>query len=75
MEIQKSYANQARPQYEELCEGLHVQMTAGETMTIDVLIGDCSGGKCGFSLYLVEQDKDYPKDPTGFPIFPLLQLV
>jgi hypothetical protein len=53
-------------------------LTSGDSVTIDVLFGDCSLygglGACGFSLFLVQDGKDYPKDSTGFPIFPLLQM-
>jgi hypothetical protein len=67
-----------RTPYYRTVVGDRFYMASGDTMTIDVLIGDADPtggqGRCGYSIFLVEDGKDYPKDPTGFPIFPLLQI-
>jgi hypothetical protein len=64
--------------YQRTVVGESFELMAGSTTTIDVLIGDDAAainvGLCGYSLFLVEDGKDYPKDPTGFPILPLLQV-
>jgi hypothetical protein len=65
-------------QYAQTTVGDSFHLDAGDSITIDVLIGDGDleggAGQCGFFLYLLEDGKDYPKDATGFPIFPLFQV-
>jgi hypothetical protein len=53
-------------------------ITAGNELTIDVLIADSNassnGGRCGYFLFLLE-DKDYTtKDDKGNLVLPLLQI-
>jgi len=53
-------------------------ITAGNDLSIDVLIADSNassnGGRCGYFLFLLE-DKDYTvKDDKGNFVFPLLQI-
>jgi hypothetical protein len=71
-------ADKLQTPYQRTVVGESFEMMPGSSMTIDVLIGDDAAmpnnGLCGYSLFLVEDGKDYPKDPTGFPILPLLQI-
>jgi hypothetical protein len=63
--------------YDGTVAGDSFRLNGFDPVTIDVLIGDCKPegtGKCGYHIFLVEDGKDYDKDPTGFPIFPLLQI-
>jgi hypothetical protein len=68
-----------RPDYAQTVVGNSFHVDPGESVTIDVLIGDAYapvGGKgiCGYFLFLLEEGKDYPNDAGGNPIFPLFQI-
>jgi hypothetical protein len=71
-------ADKDQTPYQRTVVGDSIELMAGSTTKIDVLIGDdaaqIGNGLCGYSLFLVEDGKEYPKDPTGFPLLPLLQV-
>ena len=67
-----------RPDYAQTVVGTSFRTEPGESLTIDVLIGDANAqygnGICGYFLFLLEDGKDYPNDAGGNPILPLLQI-
>ena len=72
-------SNRNSPTYGAAVEGPQFRITAGDEMTIDVLISDANPaggtGRCGYFLMLLEADKDYTaQDAQGNYILPLLQI-
>jgi hypothetical protein len=64
--------------YGRMVVGDRFHLNAGETITVDVFIGDADPaggqGQCGYFLFLLEDGKDYDKDTNGTPLFPLFQI-
>jgi hypothetical protein len=67
-----------RPDYAQTVVGSPFRVDPGESLSIDVFIGDANAeygnGICGYFLFLLEDGKEYPSDPGGNPLLPLLQI-
>lgn len=51
--------------------GKWVDLKAGQSIKIDIAIGEANGGMCGFNLELEEKNTNYRKAPDGRKILPL----
>lgn len=68
-----------RPDYGQTVVGYPFQMEVGQSLSIDVFIGDAEPGatgqgRCGYFLFLLDDSKQYDNDAGGNPIFPVLQV-
>jgi len=66
------------PDYGQTVVGTPFHLDVGDSVTIDVFIGDADPGngtgRCGYFLFLMQDGKDYPADTDGNPILPVLQV-
>ncbi len=72
------HRNATHSEYGQTVVGLPFRLEVAESVTIDVLVGDANPqngfGMCGYFLFLVQDGKDYDKDPKDNPLLPVLQV-
>jgi hypothetical protein len=54
-----------------LVYGDWIPLKSGESIELDIAIGERPGGKVGFVLHIEEKGVEYPIDPNGRPVLPL----
>jgi hypothetical protein len=54
-----------------LVKGDWIKLKRGESLDLDIGIGECPGGKVGFVLMIEEKGVEYPIASNGAPILPL----
>jgi hypothetical protein len=66
------------PDYCQTVVGTPFHLDMGDSVTIDVLIGDADPaggmGRCGYFLFLLKSGQEYGKDAEGNPLLPVLQV-
>lgn len=67
--------SQVRNDLGRLYGGKWMELYAGESYPIELIVGEVPGG--GFNAYLLvqEQGKNYDTHPTGYPILPVFQMI
>lgn len=51
-----------------------MQVTAGSSYNLEIVIGECPGGSFTAVLLLLKEGEDYKKDARGNPILPVFKL-
>jgi hypothetical protein len=57
-----------------LVDGTWLDLTAGQVIDLDVLIGESSGGESAFFLMIEKKGEHYADDGKGHPILPIFQV-
>jgi hypothetical protein len=57
-----------------LVDGTWLNLTAGQVIDLDVLIGESSGGESAFFLMIEKKGEHYADDGKGHPVLPIFQV-
>ncbi len=54
--------------------GLPFQVQAGDSVDIDIIVGEEPGGRSNYFLYIQREENTYQNQANGSPLLPVFQL-